>query len=94
MKDELLLINMIDNKQCFHTMVLLQILMTQILRAAHDELCHNSSTRTYIIVWRLYYWKGLNKHIKQCMTCKKRNIQAENYDQLHFSTLRLQYNLF
>ena len=46
-----------------------------------------------MIVQRLYYWKGLktsvNKHIKQCMTCQKRNIQTVTYAQLHFSTLRL-----
>ena len=77
MEDELLMRNKIDDKQCFHTMVLLKVLMTQILRAAHDELGHNGSIRTYMIVWRLYYWKGLkasvNKHIKQCITCWKRN---------------------
>ena len=93
MEDELLMRNKIDDKQCFDIMVLSQVLMTQILRAAHDELDHNGSTRTYMIVWRLYYCKGLkasvNKHIKQCMTCQKRNVQAVKYLQLHFSTLSL-----
>ena len=46
MEDELLMKNIIDNKQCFHTMVLNLVLMTHILRATYDELGHNSSTRT------------------------------------------------
>ena len=69
MEGELLMRNIIDNKQCFHTMVLPWVFMTQILRDAHDELGHNQSTTTYMIVQRPYYWKGLkasvNKHIKQ-----------------------------
>ena len=83
MEDELLMRNKIDDKQCFDIMVLSWVLMTQILRAANDELGYNGSTRSYIIVWRLYYWKGLkasvNKHIKKCMVCQKRNIQAVKY---------------
>ena len=85
--------NIIDNKQCFHTKVLSQVLTTQVLRAAHDALGHNGSTTTYAHIHRLYYWTGLkagvNKHIKLCMMCQKRNIQVLKYAQLHFSTLRL-----
>ena len=78
--------NIIDSKHCLNTIVLVWVLMTQILRAVHDELGNSSSTRAYIIVQRLYYRNGLkasvNKHIKQCMTCQKRNIQAVKYAQL------------
>ena len=92
-EDKLLMRNIIDNKQCFHTMVLLRILITQILRATHDELGHNGTTRTYMLVHRLYYWKGLkasvNKYIKQCIMCQMRNAQVVKYAQLHFSTPRL-----
>ena len=75
--------NIIYNKQCFHTIVLPQVLITQILRAAHDELGHNDATRTSMLVCKLYYWKGLkasvNKHIKQSMVCQKTNIQVVKY---------------
>ena len=74
-------------------MVLPHVLTTQILRATYDELGHNGSTRTYIIVQNLYYWKGLkaivNKHSKQWITSQKTNIQAVKYAQPHFSTLKL-----
>ena len=54
MEDELLMRNIIDSKQCFHTMVLAQVLMTNILMAAHDKLGHNGSIRTYMLVHRLF----------------------------------------
>ena len=67
-EDKVLMRNIIDSKQCFHSMMLSHILITTILRAAHDELGHNETTQTYMLVCRLYYWKGLkasvNKHIK------------------------------
>ena len=58
MEEELLMRNIINNKQCFNTMLLPQVLITQILRAVHEELGHNSSTRTYMLFCRLYYWKA------------------------------------
>ena len=92
-EDELLMKNIIDNKQCFHAMVLPWLLITPILRAANDELSHNGTTLTYMLLCGLYYWKGLkasvNKHMKQCMMCQKRNIQVVKYAQLYFSTQRL-----
>ena len=70
-------------------MVLPQVMTTLILRTAHAELGHNGSTRTYMLIHRLYYWKGLkasvNKHIKQCVMCQKRMIQVVKHAQLHFS---------
>ena len=36
-ENELLMSNIIDNKQCFHTVVLPQVLTTQVLRAVLDE---------------------------------------------------------
>ena len=90
---ELLRRNITGNKVCFHTMVLPWGLMTQTLRAALEKLGYNGSNRTNILVHKLYYWKGrnasVNKHIKQCMICQKRNIQVVKYAQLQFSTLRL-----
>ena len=84
--------NIIDNKLCFHTMVLPQVLTTQILRASQDELGHYGSTRTYMLVIRLYYWRGLkasvNKHIRQCMMCQKAETSGEICSNA-LSTLRL-----
>ena len=55
---------------------------------AHDELGHNGTHRTYTILKRLYYWKGLKpsveKHIKMCYQCQRRNKQVVKYATLHF----------
>ena len=44
--------------------------------------------RTYTILKRLYYWKGLKpsveKHIKMCYQCQRRNKQVVKYATLHF----------
>ena len=62
--------------------------MPQILQMAHDELGHNGTHCTYILLKRLYYWKGLNpsveKHIKRCYQCQRRNKQVVKYATLYF----------
>ena len=56
---------------------------------AHDELGHNGTHRTYPLLKRLYYWKGLKpsveKHIKVCYQCQKKNKQVVKYATLHFN---------
>ena len=55
---------------------------------AHDELEHNGTHRTYTLLKRLYYWKGLKptveKHIKAHYQCQRRNKQVVKYATLHF----------
>ena len=61
--------NVTDNKQYFQTIVLPRVLVIQALRSMHDQLGHNGTRRTYMLIRRLYYWKGLkasvNNYIKQ-----------------------------
>ena len=70
------------------TIVVPRALTAQILRMAHDELGHNGTHRTYTMLKRLYYWKGLKpsveKHIKMCYQCQRRNKQVVKYATLHF----------
>ena len=55
---------------------------------AHDELGHNGTHRTCTLLKILYYWKGLKpsveKHIKTCYQCQRRNKQVVQYTTLHF----------
>ena len=55
---------------------------------AHDDLGHNGTHRTYLLLKRLYYWKGLKpcvtKHIQRCYHCQRRNKQVVKYATLHF----------
>ena len=54
----------------------------------HDEFGHNGTHRTYILLKRLYYWKGLKlsveKHIKRCYQCQRKNKQVVKYTRFHF----------
>ena len=36
---------------------------------AHDELGHNGTHRTYILLKRLYYWKGLKPSVENTLKC-------------------------
>ena len=72
----------------YETIVMPRSLTPQILWMAHDELGHNGTHWTYILLKRLYYWKGLKpsveKHIKRCYQCQRRNRQVVKYTTLHF----------
>ena len=76
-----------DGDNTYETNVLPRALTTQILRMAHDNLGHNGTHRTYMLLKRLYYWKGLkpsvSKHIQRCYQCQRRNKQVVKYATLH-----------
>ena len=78
-----------DDDKTYETIVLPRALTAQILKMAHDDLGHNGSHRTYMLLKRLYYWKGLKpsvtKHIQRCYQCQRRNKQVVKYATLHFN---------
>ena len=78
----------LEGDNTYETIVVPKALTAQILRMAHDELGHNGTHRTYNILKRLYYWKGLKpsveKHIKMCYPCQSRSKQVAKYATLHF----------
>ena len=77
----------IDNAR-FLPIVLPCVLIGHVLSLAHDHLGHNGISRTYALVRRLYFWKGMKlsitKYIKNCNICQKRNLQMVPYAKLHF----------
>ena len=52
-----------DNKQRFEVIVIPRDLSKVVLKLAHDDLGHNGSARTYMVVRRNYYWKGLRPDV-------------------------------
>ena len=78
-KDKLLKGYVIDGNNTYETTVIPRAITAQVLRMAHDNLGHNGTHRTYTLLKRLYYWKGLKpsvaKHIKMCYQCQRRNSQ-------------------
>ena len=51
----------IDYKQRFQALVIPMSYAKIVLKLAHDELGHNGTARTYALVKRMLYWKGLKK---------------------------------
>ena len=88
-QDKLLKRYVVDGNNMYETIVLPRALTAQILRMARDNLGHNGTHRSYTMLKRLYYWKGLKpcvtKHKKQrCYQCQRRNKQVVKYATLHF----------
>ena len=87
-KDSILKRYVVDGDDTYETIGMPRSLTSQILRMAHDELEHNGTNQKYILLKRLYYWKGLKpsveKHIKRCYQCQRRSRQVVKYATLHF----------
>ena len=88
LSDKILKRCVLEGDNTYETIVVPKALTTQILKMAHDELGHNGTHQTYTLLKRLYYWKGLKpsveKHIKMCYQCQRRNKQVVRYTTLHF----------
>ena len=85
MEEELLMCYVEDNKQRFEVIVITRDLSKVVL--AHDDLGHNGSARTYMIVRRNYYWKGLRPDVVHYVRC------AENIILHHPSTTKELFKL-
>ena len=72
-----------DYKQRFHALVIPVNYAKVILKLAHD-----GTARTYALVKRMFYWKGLKKdtanYVKTCHVCQQYNIQSVRYTPRHF----------
>ena len=87
-KDGILRKYVTDNKQRFDAIVVPVHYTLALLRLAHDELGHSVSTRTDMLLRRLYYWKGMKPYVykydKQYRSCQQRNRQIVKYVQGQF----------
>ena len=87
-KDKILKRYVLEGDNTYETIVVPRAVTAQIFRMPHDELGHNGTHRTYTILKRHYYWKGLKprveKHIKMCYQYQRRNKQVVKYATLHF----------
>ena len=87
-KDNVLKRYVVDGNNTYETVIIPKVVTAQILQIAHDRLGHNGTHKTYTLLKRLYYSKGLKpsvaKHIKLCYHFQRRNKQVVKYDTLHF----------
>ena len=74
MQNKLLKRYVTDGDKTYETVILPRTLIAQIPKMAHNDLGHNRTHRTYMLVKRLYYWKGLTpsvvRHIQRCYHCQ------------------------
>ena len=74
MQNNLLKRYVTDSDITYETVILPRALIAQILKMSHDDLGHNGTHRTYMLLKRLYYWKGLKlsivRHIQRCYHCQ------------------------
>ena len=86
--DNILKRNITENDKMYETTVLPRALTTQVLKMAHNDLGHNGTHRTYMLLKRLYCWKELKPsvvcYIQRCYHCQQRNKQVVKYATLHF----------
>ena len=72
-----------DAKQQFETTVVPRSLRGILLKLSHDDLGHNGTARTYMLLRRSYYWKGMRpevtRYIKQCKLCQTHNSSSTRY---------------
>ena len=84
-----------DGKQKFEAVVLPQVLTSAVLQLAHEGLGHNGSPRTYALIKRHYYWKGLKpmvkKHVQTCKLCQKHNKQVVKYSKINFEPAPIRF---
>ena len=89
LEDDLLMRYVDDNKQRFQATVVPKHMAVVLLKLAHDELGHNGSARTYMILRRNYYWRGLRpdvtKYVKRCKLCRQHNIASPKYNKGTFA---------
>ena len=79
-----------DGKQRFEAIVLPQVLIGAVLQLAHEGLGHNGSPRTYALIKRYYYWKGLKsmvrKHVQACRLSQEHNKHVVKFSKMNFET--------
>ena len=72
-----------DTKQHFETTVVPRSLRGVLLKFSHDDLGHNGTAQTYMLLRQNYYWKGMRpevtRYVKQCKLCQTHNSASTRY---------------
>ena len=72
-----------DAKQRFETTVVPWSLCGTLLKLSHNDLGHNGTAQTYMLLRQNYYWKGIRpevtRYVKQCKLCRMHNSTSTRY---------------
>ena len=87
-ENELLTRKVIDGGHKFRAIYLPSGLIFQVLRTAHDDFGHNGFPRTYSVIKRVFFWKGMKedigKHCKTCATCQLHKLENVKFERKIF----------
>ena len=80
-----------DSYQKFLALVIPKAWKYTVLVEAHDKLGHQGATLTYCLIKCQYYWKGMNKDIRQyianCILCCREKVKVQSYPLQMMETL-------
>ena len=72
-----------DHSKDFCALVIPKAWRYTILVETHDKMGHQGNNRTYSVIKRQYYWKGMAKDVKdyiqQCPACQQEKAQVQSY---------------
>ena len=79
-----------DHSKDFCALVIPKSWKYTILVETHDKMGHQGNNRTYSLIKRQYYWKGMAKDVKdyiqRCPTCHQEKAQVQLYP-LHMTEI-------
>ena len=77
-----------EGSETWGAIVLPKVLTEPMIYRAHDMLGHDGTTCTYLLLRKLYFWKGMKNsianYIHNCSTCQKRNQQVVKFAKSNF----------
>ena len=92
-KNNILFRSIVDNGHGSEARVLPESLVGVVLHLGHNQSGHNGYQRTYTVIKRLYFWKGMRVQILQyCKQCKVCMLQKVKHPNLKNKYLNLVYN--
>ena len=79
-----------DNSKDFCALVITKAWRYTILVETYDKMGHQGNNRTYSIIKRQYYWKGIAKNVKdyiqRCPACRQEKARVQSYP-LHMTEI-------
>ena len=79
-----------DHSKDFCALVIPKAWRYMILVETHDKMGHQGNNRTYSLIKRQYYWKGMAKDVKdyiqRCLACRQEKARVQSYP-LHMTEI-------
>ena len=78
-----------DGDKSFEALIVPRSIIPTILINSHHLQVHTGTTKSYNLIKREFFWKGMdkdiNKFIQNCNICKQHNLQKQSYSYIHMT---------